>query len=68
MVVDRHAHHGGYGDRFPVTGEGPIVAASLMVAGIGLFGAVSGFVASWFVKSAEAETESDLEQLRAEVG
>ena len=57
----------GYGDRFPVTGEGRVVAAMLMVAGIGLFGAVSGFVASWFVRPQERETESDIERLRAEV-
>jgi voltage-gated potassium channel len=57
----------GYGDRFPVTGAGRIVAVVLMVAGIGLFGAVSGFVASWFVQPAERETESDVQQLRAEV-
>lgn len=39
----------GYGDRYPVTGEGRVVAAILMVAGVGLFGTLSGFLAAWFV-------------------
>jgi voltage-gated potassium channel len=38
----------GYGDRFPVTAEGRLIGALLMVAGVGLFGTFSGFVASWF--------------------
>ena len=57
----------GYGDRYPVTGEGRIIATLLMTAGIGLFGAFSGFVASWFLKPEEQETESELHQLRAEL-
>jgi voltage-gated potassium channel len=39
----------GYGDRYPVTSEGRLVAVFLMVSGVGLFGTVSGLVASWFV-------------------
>lgn len=39
----------GYGDRFPVSTEGRIVAALLMMAGVGLFGTLSGFIASWFL-------------------
>lgn len=40
----------GYGDRYPVTTEGRLVAAALMVAGIALLGLVTGLVASWFVR------------------
>jgi voltage-gated potassium channel len=40
----------GYGDRYPVTTEGRIIAAILMVAGVGLFGTFTGFVASWFMQ------------------
>lgn len=46
----------GYGDRYPVTSEGRLIAAVLMTAGVGLFGTFTGLVASWFVqgqKSAE---------------
>ena len=38
----------GYGDKYPVTTEGRIIAAILMTAGLGLFGVFTGFVASWF--------------------
>ncbi len=40
----------GYGDKFPVTTEGRIIAAVLMTAGVGLFGTFTAVVASWFVK------------------
>ena len=40
----------GYGDRYPVTPEGRLVAAALMVGGIALLGVVTGLVASWFVR------------------
>jgi voltage-gated potassium channel len=43
----------GYGDRFPVTTEGRLVAAVLMCAGVGLFGTLSGLLAAWFVAPAE---------------
>ena len=41
----------GYGDRYPVTAEGRLVAASLMVAGIALLGVVTASLASWFVEN-----------------
>lgn len=40
----------GYGDKFPLTTEGRIIAAVLMTAGVGLFGTFTGFVASWFME------------------
>jgi voltage-gated potassium channel len=39
----------GYGDKFPVTTEGRVIAAVLMTAGVGLFGTFTAYVASWFV-------------------
>ncbi|MHB8800860.1 MAG: potassium channel family protein [Thermoanaerobaculia bacterium] len=60
----------GYGDRFPVTTEGRVLAALLMTAGVGLFGTLSGFVASWFLKApaaADSPSDSDVATLRAEV-
>jgi voltage-gated potassium channel len=41
----------GYGDRYPVTTEGRVVAAALMVAGIALLGVVTASIASWFVEN-----------------
>lgn len=45
----------GYGDKFPVTTEGRVIAAILMTAGVGLFGTFTAFVASWFVKENETK-------------
>lgn len=39
----------GYGDKYPVTGAGRIVAMILMVSGIGLFGVFSGLAAFFFI-------------------
>lgn len=40
----------GYGDKYPVTTEGRIIAAALMTVGVGLFGTFTAFLASWFVE------------------
>lgn len=40
----------GYGDKYPVTTEGRIIAVFLMTAGVGLFGTFTAFIASWFVE------------------
>ena len=53
----------GYGDRYPVTVEGRVVAGALMVAGIALLGVVTASIASWFVESVRA---SDREAERVE--
>ena len=39
----------GYGDKYPVTPEGRIVAAILMTIGVGLFGTFTAYVSSLFV-------------------
>jgi voltage-gated potassium channel len=62
----------GYGDRFPTTGNGRIIGAGLMVAGIALLGVVTASVASWLiqqVREAEAQTATrgDIAELRAEL-
>mgnify|MGYP000949840571 CR=1 FL=1 len=53
----------GYGDRFPVTTEGRIIAAILMTGGVGMFGTFTAFVASWFIagKKADGEQSSEIE-------
>jgi voltage-gated potassium channel len=57
----------GYGDRFPVTGEGRVLAAVLMTAGVGLFGVFSGFVAAWFLSPLNQKHEGELEGLRRDI-
>ena len=44
----------GYGDKYPVTSEGRIIAAILITVGVGLFGTFTAYVSSWFVKSETA--------------
>ena len=39
----------GYGDRYPVTLGGRLIAAGLMFTGVGLFGTLSGVIASFFL-------------------
>jgi hypothetical protein len=46
----------GYGDTFPVSGEGRVVVVLLMMAGLGLAATFAGLFASWFV-DAEGEDE-----------
>ncbi len=57
----------GYGDKYPITAEGRMVAGLLMTAGVGLFGVVSGFVAAWFLSPRNRQHTNDLEDLRLEV-
>lgn len=47
----------GYGDKYPVTTEGRIIAAVLMTVGVGLFGTFTAFVSSWFVKGNQTISE-----------
>ena len=49
----------GYGDKYPVTTEGRMIAVFLMTTGVGLFGTFTGFVASWFVEERKEEQEKD---------
>jgi voltage-gated potassium channel len=55
----------GYGDRFPVTRDGRLVAIGLMLAGIALIGTVTAAIASWLVARVR-DVESDAEANLAE--
>jgi voltage-gated potassium channel len=57
----------GYGDRYPVTVEGRLVAASLMVAGIALLGVVTASIASWFVETLRRAGEQVVEEVAEDV-
>ena len=39
----------GYGDMYPLTSAGRMIAGVLMITGVGLFGTISGVVASFFL-------------------
>ena len=45
----------GYGDRFPTTTEGRLLAVMLMIMGISLVGVITASVAAWFVKMNQDE-------------
>ncbi len=50
----------GYGDRYPVTGAGRIVAATLMVVGIALVGVVTASVAAWFIRQTKNALDEEI--------
>jgi voltage-gated potassium channel len=47
----------GYGDKYPVTTEGRILAMVLMTFGVGFFGTFTAYVASIFVRGNQPEQE-----------
>jgi len=69
----------GYGDKYPVTTGGRIVAIVLMCTGVGMFGVLSATLASWFVagknkqmqeeiiEKMEDEIEEEMEELKQEM-
>jgi len=64
----------GYGDLYPVTGQGRFIAGGLMLAGIALLGIVTASLASWLIdkvreveEHAQAATRADMVALTAEV-
>jgi voltage-gated potassium channel len=64
----------GYGDRYPTTAEGRVIAVGLMIAGIALLGVVTATLASWLVERVSEEnaasrtaTAAQVEALLAEV-
>lgn len=61
----------GYGDHFPVTVAGRLVAVGLLLGGIALLGVITAAVASWLVEAVSIEgadeAEATQEALRQEV-
>jgi voltage-gated potassium channel len=64
----------GYGDMYPVTTTGRVIAALLMIGGISLVGSITATIASWIVQSVAADesaeaavTAAHINELRAEI-
>ncbi len=64
----------GYGDRYPVTTEGRLVAVGLMLGGIALIGVVTASFATWLIDKvrateveAQAITRHDLAQVMSQL-
>lgn len=52
----------GYGDKFPVTDSGKVVAIILMISGIGLFGTLIGYISTFFTDK-EKQNNSDIDTI-----
>lgn len=57
----------GYGDHFPVTAAGRVVAVVLVVFGLSFFGAFTAYVASFFLEKAQLKEETEIHRLIHEV-
>ena len=57
----------GYGDHYPVTAAGRVVAVVLVVFGLSFFGTFTAYVASYFLEKAQLKEESDIHHLIHEV-
>jgi voltage-gated potassium channel len=64
----------GYGDLYPVTVTGRVIAVALMIGGISLVGVVTASIASWIVQRVsetetanQAATTAQIEELRDEI-
>lgn len=49
----------GYGDKAPVTGTGKLIAAALMIGGIGIVSVITASLASWIVQRVALESTAD---------
>jgi voltage-gated potassium channel len=64
----------GYGDFYPVTNTGRVIAVLLMIGGISLVGVVTASLATWIIQrvsesetASQAATESHIDELRNEI-
>ena len=64
----------GYGDMYPVTTTGRIMASLMMIGGISLVGSITATIASWIVQSVsddeekqDAATSAHIDELRGEI-
>lgn len=57
----------GYGDHYPVTAAGRLVAVLLVVCGLSIFGTFTALVASFFVGQGQRREEVELRQVLEEV-
>ena len=57
----------GYGDQFPVTNEGRILGAVIIVIGVGIFGTFTGYLANLFLAPKPPTEEVEVIQTRERV-
>jgi len=51
----------GFGDRYPVTLEGRIIGALIVISGLALLGTLTAAIATWFINSSKREEDVVLE-------
>ena len=57
----------GYGDYFPVTPTGQLVAVGVMIGGIALIGVVTATLASWIVEKVSNSNEAEKAATKAHI-
>ncbi len=57
----------GYGEFYPVTGAGRLVAAFVMVMGLGILSSFTGFIATWFVEEDAVADNIRMQDLQVEM-
>lgn len=57
----------GYGDTYPVTGFGRAIASVVMIAGIGVFGALTATLSSWLTSTVSADEQAAEAQMLTEI-
>jgi voltage-gated potassium channel len=55
----------GYGDRYPVTVGGRMIAIALMLVGVGLFSVLSSYLASRFIHNPQESSEATRQEIAA---
>jgi len=56
----------GYGDKYPVTAAGRVIAVFVMIVGVGLFGVLTSFLAQWFVRARQHDPRPSRDSASAE--
>jgi voltage-gated potassium channel len=55
----------GYGDHYPITLIGRLVAVALMIGGIAVLGVITAALASWLIEQVGARTAADTREIEA---
>ncbi|UCC53178.1 MAG: potassium channel family protein [Anaerolineaceae bacterium] len=56
----------GYGDHYPVTGLGRLMAMILMVVGVGIFGVLTSYLSATFLGTTDTEADTYMETVQLE--
>jgi voltage-gated potassium channel len=57
----------GYGDKYPITTEGRLIATLLIVSGVGLFAVYTAFIARLFIADDKKEDDTQIKLLTEEI-